>query len=394
MKISCEIIKDLLPLYEDGVCSEESRKVIEEHLEKCEECRALSGVKLNISDEYAENAERDGKVIKKGLKKIRLKWALSLVAVLMMLPILLLSVNQIQGRGICFTNIDDITAAERFAKAAESGDYKKAADMMYCEKLYYDVQDVISWEKDEYTAEYRIIELSGKKWAVSEYMYKEYIEGHGERDIWEFLLLEVNAPVIPCDEFERIAAKNPDKIIMGEECTLNFKTYELISTEWGEYYVGEHSNVSEKSYAYDIFCGLYLADEKLYEEVKPMLLMQAEDSYNYNQKYYGKAKGMSLSEFEDFIRADYEEGLKRFEGNGFDLKNIRRSGCNYSELNKYWVTEFDVLLTMDGKTYEATLGVSVHDGKIKVEEVNVKTDNSYIENSFVNAFHLDYPGAV
>ncbi len=36
MNISCEIIKDLLPLYHDGVCSVDSTKAVEEHLEHCE----------------------------------------------------------------------------------------------------------------------------------------------------------------------------------------------------------------------------------------------------------------------------------------------------------------------------------------------------------------------
>ena len=40
MKWSCNIIRDLMPLYIDGACSEESKKIIEEHLKECEECRA------------------------------------------------------------------------------------------------------------------------------------------------------------------------------------------------------------------------------------------------------------------------------------------------------------------------------------------------------------------
>lgn len=41
VKISCEIIKDLLPLYSDGVCSPESRQAVDEHLSGCPECRAI-----------------------------------------------------------------------------------------------------------------------------------------------------------------------------------------------------------------------------------------------------------------------------------------------------------------------------------------------------------------
>jgi len=39
MNIKCEVIKDLLPLYVDGVASEESRALIEDHLKECEDCR-------------------------------------------------------------------------------------------------------------------------------------------------------------------------------------------------------------------------------------------------------------------------------------------------------------------------------------------------------------------
>lgn len=40
MKISCEIIQDLLPLYCDGVCSQDSKQVVEAHLKDCEKCKA------------------------------------------------------------------------------------------------------------------------------------------------------------------------------------------------------------------------------------------------------------------------------------------------------------------------------------------------------------------
>ena len=39
MKASCKIIQDLLPLYCDEVCSEESKQTIEQHLQECEKCR-------------------------------------------------------------------------------------------------------------------------------------------------------------------------------------------------------------------------------------------------------------------------------------------------------------------------------------------------------------------
>ena len=38
MKTSCKIIEDLLPMYHDEICSEESAALIEEHLKECASC--------------------------------------------------------------------------------------------------------------------------------------------------------------------------------------------------------------------------------------------------------------------------------------------------------------------------------------------------------------------
>ena len=40
MKTPCNVIRDLLPLYQDSVCSPESRQLVAEHLEECETWRA------------------------------------------------------------------------------------------------------------------------------------------------------------------------------------------------------------------------------------------------------------------------------------------------------------------------------------------------------------------
>ena len=52
--VKCEIIKDILPLYVDNVCSAESRELVEEHISACESCKAelenmQSEVKLAVS---------------------------------------------------------------------------------------------------------------------------------------------------------------------------------------------------------------------------------------------------------------------------------------------------------------------------------------------------------
>ena len=38
MRISCQIIEDLLPLYVDGVCQEDTKAFMKEHLQTCVKC--------------------------------------------------------------------------------------------------------------------------------------------------------------------------------------------------------------------------------------------------------------------------------------------------------------------------------------------------------------------
>lgn len=38
-KVNCEIVKDLIPSYVDGICSRSSREAVEEHVKICGECR-------------------------------------------------------------------------------------------------------------------------------------------------------------------------------------------------------------------------------------------------------------------------------------------------------------------------------------------------------------------
>lgn len=39
MNYPCNLIKDLFPLYHDGICSEESKKAVEQHLSECPSCK-------------------------------------------------------------------------------------------------------------------------------------------------------------------------------------------------------------------------------------------------------------------------------------------------------------------------------------------------------------------
>ncbi|MEE3952759.1 zf-HC2 domain-containing protein [Peribacillus frigoritolerans] len=77
-KISCNIVKDMLPLYHDNVCSSDSQKMVEEHLSECDSCKSeLDRIRddIKIPKKEIEENKIDGKVI----KNISMMWKRSRV---------------------------------------------------------------------------------------------------------------------------------------------------------------------------------------------------------------------------------------------------------------------------------------------------------------------------
>ena len=52
--MDCNVITDLLPLYVDECCSEESERLVAEHLEACESCRKIYDQMRETCQTYAE----------------------------------------------------------------------------------------------------------------------------------------------------------------------------------------------------------------------------------------------------------------------------------------------------------------------------------------------------
>ena len=108
MKMQCEIIRDLIPLIEDDVCSEQSKIAVLEHIEECRECKQLYEASKN-NPQFVLDAEEivTKEVFDKGFKKVKRRWLASVLAVLLVIPTLYLSWGQYYGRGFSFTNINE-----------------------------------------------------------------------------------------------------------------------------------------------------------------------------------------------------------------------------------------------------------------------------------------------
>lgn len=95
MKYSCEMIKDLLPLYYDDVCSDSSKQVVEEHLSECSSCKTtLKKMEDNTYDNRLKK-ERDHAVERytKNVKKKSLSIGLGIASILLIPILVCLIVN-------------------------------------------------------------------------------------------------------------------------------------------------------------------------------------------------------------------------------------------------------------------------------------------------------------
>ena len=85
MEKNCKVVSDLLPLYLDEACSDESKKIVEEHLKECEKCRLLAeDMKKSISDERIPT-QNDTQVLKKTawiINKKSMKFAIGVTLII------------------------------------------------------------------------------------------------------------------------------------------------------------------------------------------------------------------------------------------------------------------------------------------------------------------------
>ena len=99
MKVDCDVIRDLLPLYADDACSEKSRDLVKEHLLDCPDCRQML---IRLKETQIEDDQKNKKtdVIRYGAKRFRRRSAAvgSAVSGVLMIPILVcLVINLVSG---------------------------------------------------------------------------------------------------------------------------------------------------------------------------------------------------------------------------------------------------------------------------------------------------------
>ena len=101
MKTPCCIIKDVLPLYAEGLASEGTCALVGEHLAECEDCsNEYESIRTGAASaaEVAEDAASEARFIRNVKKKLGL-WTVLYVAAAALLTVLLGCQGSCDGQG-------------------------------------------------------------------------------------------------------------------------------------------------------------------------------------------------------------------------------------------------------------------------------------------------------
>ncbi len=124
MKINCQVAQDLLPLYLDEVCSNESRQLVEDHLRSCEKCRKLiDSTQIAPIPNIEPEKETADQAVKHGFRKIRTRWIISVVLAIVVISTAFVGWNHYQRSQQAQQPEYEIAIA--FMEQLKQGDYEK-----------------------------------------------------------------------------------------------------------------------------------------------------------------------------------------------------------------------------------------------------------------------------
>ena len=166
----CSIVNDLLPLYADDACTAESKKMVEQHIEECDECRrTLEAMQEPVSVSEAKKLAdefSDFKFIKSigtASRKTRIRTLIAVILVIAILfPFVFLTFNQLENEGLCFTNFDDIRAANELMEIWKTQGIEAASDKMDATALYNDFQKYGKVFPNNPYENFFVIDVNGK----------------------------------------------------------------------------------------------------------------------------------------------------------------------------------------------------------------------------------------
>lgn len=172
MKISCKIIEDLLPLYADKVCSEESGALVEKHIAECGKCRAKLEAMTEEIPKSSENIPemKNGNAFKKYHRRyVRLVVITLLLCAAVMIPAVfcsVLTINENSNQGMSWSTLKMNSELRKLGSKFRQGKYLEALDMMYLpnqdtysEQELAGFKELFAEDLEDYFSEHPIVKV-------------------------------------------------------------------------------------------------------------------------------------------------------------------------------------------------------------------------------------------
>lgn len=394
MNLPCELVRDLLPLYEDGVCSDSSRSAVEEHLQTCESCRQLLGSSLSLA-ELEITPKNEEKAAAKSFRKIRRRWGASLLAVLVALPLLavvvIMTVGQLRGQGVCFTNLDDIHAAVKFTRRVCVGRYREAAADLDHSMSYFSVQEALSLTPEDYLPNLVPVEIGGERWLATKNFRDAFLQ-NGEDDMqsWSYLVFcGVDLAMIPVEIWNEIARQNPMELTVDTDAysLMNGTRFHLMQTQWGDYLVTENTWDSMESQIDEPFLWCYaleLMPEAMYTDLLEDMKPYAREQWQSTQDWNAWARNLTLDEFSAVCNEQFVEKMTACRNMGITL-DYRGIGNVYC-IDGIWTVEVSVMARCAGQSSVITMMLSVRDDKIDSVSFSHREESTTWMDRLMEAF--------
>ena len=136
--MKCNIVKDLMPLYLDDLCSEETKQELENHMKECEDCKKIKDELAQpeqTSETQTEDLNKTIAPLKKVKKKMKKKNRLIAVCAVFLVIILgatgWLTYGQLTGETMSFEMLYDIMKINKAGKEFAKGNIAPLYDMLY-----------------------------------------------------------------------------------------------------------------------------------------------------------------------------------------------------------------------------------------------------------------------
>lgn len=369
MKLPCAIVQDLLPVYEEELCSPESREAVREHLAQCPQCaRSVRPIHIPVVE-----PEKQEKAVLRSFRKVRRRWIASILLVLIMLPLLggvgYLSWNEYHKEGICFSNLDEIKMAKSFVKLLEKGQYEKAAKCLDYSVDYESIRDALSLTWQDNLPDVQPLQLGTSAWMAEPELVRQYMGGSSDQVLCSLIYNGADRVLIPTNVFKAAVKAGADDGRWDDTLyeTGNGYIYASFQTQWGSFMVEQNSwsQIMEHSDDPVMLCYAFaLYPAQLYEDNLKQLEDHAKALWQGTQDWNDPYRDMTLEEYTACRIKEFAQEMRSLEAQRISVKYVGFNGAYQND--GQWIVQIDMSVSKGKNKCQIILDFSIRNGKLKL----------------------------